>query len=229
MGSISGKTKKELPVSQKVKKVVVVDPQYGVTEMFRERRDKFFVMLDDRKEEPDLLVFTGGADINPKLYGEEAIQGTRFNSTRDSVDLEYWNLYPAVPKVGICRGAQFLNVMSGGSLWQDVDNHGSAHLMHNLLHVPGIEEKSLMVTSTHHQMMIASPDGEVIGITTSFNRQKGISDKHRSYVGRTKPKYDTEVVWYPKTMCLCTQFHPEYNQHPEMRDYFFKLVNYFFN
>ena len=112
-------------------------------------------------------------------------------------------------------------------MWQNVDNHGSSHLMHNLLNVPGIEEKSLMVTSTHHQMMVAGPEGEIIGIATSMDKSRGLATKYESYVGRQKPKFDTEVVWYPKTMSLACQFHPEYRQHVEMRDYFFKLINYF--
>lgn len=211
----------------KPKKVLVVDNQYGVVNMFKGNKD-FIVLIDDKNVEPDLLVFTGGADINPKLYGEEPIKGTRFDKTRDAIDLEYWNLYPATPKVGICRGGQFLNVMSGGSMWQNVNNHTSSHLLHNLLQVPGISERSLMVTSSHHQMMVAGPEGEVIGITTDHTKTKGLADKYESYIGRAKPKYDTEVVWYPKTLSLAFQPHPEYNNHPEMRDYFFKLVNYFF-
>jgi GMP synthase-like glutamine amidotransferase len=228
MDSINGKTKKESLVP-KIRKILVVDNQYGVCQLFKEYSDKYYVMIDDKKLEPDLLVFTGGADINPKIYGEEPIRGTHFNRARDAIDLEYWNLYPATPKVGICRGGQFLNCMSGGSMWQNVDNHGSSHLLHNLLSVPGIPEKSLMVTSTHHQMMVAGPEGIVIGIALSMDKKSGIAKKYESYVGRAKPKYDTEVVWYPQTQSLCFQPHPEYKQHTECRDYFFKLINHFFN
>lgn len=223
-----GRKKKDSSVS-KIKKVLVIDNQYGVVQMFKQKKEDFRVLIDDEKEEPDLLVFTGGADINPKLYGEEAIKGTHSNKTRDDQDLEYWNLYPAVPKVGICRGAQFLNVMSGGSMWQNVNNHGSSHLMHNLLHIPGIEDRSLMVSSTHHQMMVPGPEGEILGIALRYDRKEGLATKYESYIGRQKPKFDTEVMWYPKNSSLCFQPHPEYNQHPECREYFFKLVNHFFN
>lgn len=211
------------------KKVVIVGNNYGVANMFKSRKDLFTVLLDDKKTEPDLLVFTGGADINPKLYGEEALKETSYSQSRDAEDLEYWNLYPATPKVGICRGGQFLNVMSGGSMWQHVDQHGRDHLMHNLLQLPTITDKQLMVTSTHHQMMVAGPEGEVIAIATDHNdKKRGLSQVYKSYIGRKRPNYDTEVVWYPKTSSLCFQPHPEYNVFPEMREYFFKLVNHFF-
>lgn len=219
-------------MSKAIKKVYIVGKgmNYGIAEMFKKHKDKFFVLMDDRTSIPDLVVFTGGADINPKMYGEEAIRGTNFSQSRDAEDLEAWNAYPATPKVGICRGGQFLNVMSGGSMWQNVDNHTQDHLIHNLLNLPNIPEKSLMVTSTHHQMMVPGPEGEVIAIATSHtDKMKGIATKYESYIGRVRPKFDTEVVWYPKTHSLAYQPHPEYNSHPENREYFFKLVNYFFD
>lgn len=216
-------------MSEKIKKVLIIGNNYGVESMFRTKRDKYLVLLDDNKVEPDLLVFTGGADINPKLYGEEPLKETSFSQSRDAEDLEYWNLYPATPKVGICRGGQFLNVMSGGSMWQHVDQHGQNHMIHNLLHVPPINEQQLMVTSTHHQMMVAGPEGEVLAIAVDhMNRKRGLANVYKSYIGRKRPEYDTEVVWYPKTDSLCFQPHPEYHNFPEMREYFFKLLNHFF-
>lgn len=213
------------------KKVLVVGNQYGVTELFRLKAANFQVLIDDEKESPDLLVFTGGQDISTKFYGQEKLPETQSPSRyRDDQDLEYWNLYPELPKIGICRGAQFLNVMSGGSLWQHVNNHGSSHLIHNLLLTPEISERSLMVSSMHHQMMIPGADGEVLAIATSHRPldKKGIATVYKSPVRTDTPEYDVEIVWYPKTKCLCIQSHPEYRDHEEERKYFFKLVKHFF-
>lgn len=212
-------------------KVYVVGHNYGVEQMFSANANKNYrCLISDEHDEPDLVVFTGGEDINPKLYGEEPLRETRFNNVRDGVDIEHWKLYTTTPKVGICRGGQFLNVMSGGAMWQHVTEHGSPHLVHNLLQIPGIEEKSLMMTSTHHQMMIPGKEGEVIALAKDhkYGQKKGISNEYRSFLGRDKPEFDTEVVWYPKTNALCFQPHPEYNSYLEGRGYFFKLLNHFF-
>lgn len=212
------------------KNVKIINHQYNVAGMFRAENGYKCIAMSDDNTTPDLVVFTGGHDLNPKLYGEEPLRETRFNNMRDNEDLEAWNKYKDIPKVGICRGGQFLNVMSGGAMWQHVTGHGGAHLMHNLLIVPGIEEQSLMVTSTHHQMMIPGEKGFVLGIALdNVNKNKGLATEYRSFLKRDKPRFDTEVVWYPETKSLCFQPHPEYNSHSEMRKYFFKLLNHFFN
>lgn len=210
-------------------KVLVVGGNFGIECMFRENNNKKYIILDDQDKEPDLVCFTGGADVNPQLYGEMAIQETSYDQRRDDEDIRMWQKWPDKPKVGICRGGQFSNVMSGGSMWQHVTNHGESHLIHNLLQIPGIEQTSLMVTSTHHQMMIPGKDGHVIAIAKSqkFGENKGRSDVYKSYLGRKRPDFDTEVVWYPETKALCYQPHPEYRQHPENKEYFFKLLDHF--
>ena len=100
-------------------------------------------------------------------------------------------------------------------MWQDVNNHNSRHKATDL-----ITKTDLEVTSTHHQMMIAGPEGEVLCIAnkaTNFNS----FDKSREI-----PHYDTEVVFYPRTRSLCFQPHPEWaTKHSQCQDYFFNLIN----
>lgn len=204
--------------------VLVVGHNYQVMAMFKIHGFNAFDAIRDK--EPDLLCFTGGADVQAKLYNEPEIKETHSSSFRDEEDLKAWNKYPNAKKVGICRGAQFLNVMSGGKLWQHVTNHGKDHLMINLLKTKHIQDHSVMITSTHHQMMIPGEKGEVIGI--ALKDGKGLSDVYLSGVQRDKPRFDTEVVFYPETHSLCCQFHPEYVSYRGMTEYFFKLINHFY-
>ena len=167
-------------------------------------------------DDADIVVFGGGVDVNPKLYGEEPIYATRYDDTIDKVDIDNWDRAKAAnkPMIGVCRGAQFLNVMNGGKLWQDVKNHGTSHDMIDLAIDNGSKVK---VTSTHHQMMIAHPSGIILGI----------AHEAKSFVGgvaRDEPPFDTEIVWYDKTRSLCCQFHPEYNLEG-CRLYFFDLID----
>jgi len=69
------------------------------------------------------LVLTGGGDVSPALYGEEAHTTTEFVSEqRDTLEtacLRY-ALEQDLPLLCICRGMQLLNVAMGGSLVQDI-------------------------------------------------------------------------------------------------------------
>jgi GMP synthase-like glutamine amidotransferase len=136
---------------------------------------KFFYKPVSNIREADLVIFTGGADISPQLYNENAIPGTQFNVHRDINDVWAYNWCRDKVKLGICRGAQLLNTLSGGSLWQDVPNHRSGSHMVEVRN-PDTEKfwdskplngwsKSLTfpVTSTHHQMMRLGPEAVLLG------------------------------------------------------------------
>jgi gamma-glutamyl-gamma-aminobutyrate hydrolase PuuD len=175
-------------------------------------------------QDADILCFQGGPDVHPKLYGEVCLPETRPSATMDEEDQYYFRKYPEKFHVGICRGGQFLNVMSGGELWQDVNNHRMRpHELVNLLDLPEFPQgKVIKVTSDHHQMMIPHPDyGEVIGISDEATRFRS-ADKTRR-----PPKHDVEAVWYEHTKSLCVQSHPEWSGAPEGKDYFFSLLKFF--
>src|SRR3546814_15333831 len=46
----------------------------------------------DSMEKADIVIFTGGSDINPAFYGEEPIPGVVFNEKRDAEDLAAYKL-----------------------------------------------------------------------------------------------------------------------------------------
>jgi putative glutamine amidotransferase len=70
------------------------------------------------------LVLCGGADVDPRRYGEEPLPGAGVEPLPERDALE-WELLAAardrrLPVWAICRGFQVLNVFFGGSLWQDL-------------------------------------------------------------------------------------------------------------
>ena len=71
----------------------------------------------------DGLVFSGGSDLDPELYGEEAHPETD-GWVRERDDFELGLMQAAlardVPLLAICRGSQVLNVALGGDLEQHV-------------------------------------------------------------------------------------------------------------
>ena len=71
----------------------------------------------------DGLLLTGGDDIQPKHYGEQARTDTvKTTPERDVFELAAIREADALglPILGICRGAQVLNVAHGGTLFQDL-------------------------------------------------------------------------------------------------------------
>lgn len=74
----------------------------------------------------DGLLLTGGADIQPALYGEGRIPEADLDPPAADRDQMEWDLLALarerrIPVFGICRGHQTLNVFLGGALWQDLE------------------------------------------------------------------------------------------------------------
>ena len=71
----------------------------------------------------DGFFFTGGHDIDPARYGETVKEtcGAR-QYHRDDVEFRLFEKvkHTNKPLLGVCRGAQFLNVALGGTLYQDI-------------------------------------------------------------------------------------------------------------
>lgn len=154
-----------------------------------------------------LVVFTGGADVDPSLYSEKAHATTHSDINRDKVETEYYHaaLRNKVGMVGICRGSQFLTVMNGGRLVQHVSNHavGGTHS------ITTKDNETFEVTSTHHQMMF--PQGRHKMLAWA----EGLSQKYEfgstaAWAKKSDHIQEPEVVWYGNTKGLAVQFHPEY-------------------
>lgn len=68
------------------------------------------------------VVIGGGDDIQPEHYGLTGDAGARYDPERDRLELDIFKTAFAnqVPILGICRGAQLMNIALGGSLHQDL-------------------------------------------------------------------------------------------------------------
>lgn len=172
----------------------------------------------------DLIQFTGGEDVSPCLYGEQPHPTTHSNFSRDTREAGYFAIAQrmGIPMAGICRGGQFLNVMNGGEMYQDVDGH-AIYGTHECYDIK--TGKRHNVTSTHHQMMWASQDGEVLATAKEATQLSFVQDG----VGKTLPAHhehrDVEAVYYSDTMSLCFQPHPEFGGADSTLAYYVELLN----
>ena len=200
-------------------KVFIINSNHQYDELFRKMGHSIVSVMDYA----DMVCFTGGADVCPDIYGDKAHPFTGYDRSRDEYEFNLFNkaLEFNLPMVGICRGAQFLNVMNGGRMYQHVSKHTSPHEIIDLQ-----TGETVLVSSTHHQMMMMAPDALLVassaleGTREWFDGQIAMKDVSTE---------DVEVVYYQDSNCLCFQPHPEFPgfEYIGMHKYFEKLVNKF--
>lgn len=166
--------------------------------------------LVDKVEDAEVVLFTGGEDVTPSLYDCKKHPTTYCNPNRDLEEKEVFNrIKENQIALGICRGSQFLCVMNGGRLVQNVRGHaiGRTH---------GITDGNIVyeITSTHHQMQypynLNKEDYEVL-----FKSFQLLSDCYEG--DKIDPELilqngEPEIVKYHKKgfpVCLAVQGHPE--------------------
>lgn len=207
----------------------------AVAEMFKGQGWEITTEFDDA----DLVQFVGGEDVDPSLYGQHKHKSTRSNLDRDQreANLYAMALDQGIPMAGICRGGQFLNVMNGGKLWQDVDGH--AVMGSHEAWVANSAGLSVRVTSTHHQMMEPNyfVESKILLTARESTRKWSMSEdtsalkyESVSYSDRkSKRATDIESIFYPGTRCLCFQPHPEFTSNQDTREVYFNFIeNYLF-
>ncbi len=75
-----------------------------------------------RGDPPDALVIGGGDDISPEHYNGDMHAMVKSDPERDRLEIGWirFALENRIPLLGICRGAQLINVVLGGTLHQDI-------------------------------------------------------------------------------------------------------------
>jgi gamma-glutamyl-gamma-aminobutyrate hydrolase PuuD len=162
--------------------------------------------LDGSTELLDLLdglVFTGGSDLNPAMYGQEPHpESVGFHDERDRAELALIReaLQRDMPVLGICRGMQLLNVALGGDLHQHL---GSAthkgppgrYTFHEVTVDPGTRLADVLGAGTrthscHHQ----APDRLGTGLRQSARAEDGTVEA----VELPSARFTVGVLWHPE-------------------------------
>lgn len=159
------------------------------------------------------LLLPGGHDVEPSLYGQELLPECgdlcRSRDTLESRLLD-WVLERDVPVLGICRGAQMLNVHLGGTLYQDLPTQRPACLEHSqqppyeqTTHRVTVLEGGLLagligageipVNSLHHQAIDQVAPGLVVDARSEDGLVEGVHLPGKRFV--------LGVQWHPEYCC----------------------------
>lgn len=158
------------------------------------------------------LVLSGGADVDPALYGE-ARHATvkRVFPERDAFELALCReaLRRDLPTLAICRGHQLLNVATGGTLFQDIASQVEAAVVHDpdqerwerchdVVLLPGTRLRDILgqervaVNSFHHQAVKELGQGLVLSA-------RGCDDGVIEGMEMPDRKFMIGVQWHPES------------------------------
>lgn len=196
----------------KRKLFVVGDERYDLPiHIFGEPEFELSKFLDNPRSFSAVLL-PGGEDIHPAMYGHHKHKKCGFTSyIRDQKEVYagWVAIINSVPLIGICRGAQILNALSGGTLIQHCDNHG---FWHDLETTDG---NTITVSSTHHQMMLPPTMGQDhnesrILAWASPRQSTEYYDQYGKLAEDKIPELEPDVIHFPKINAIGFQYHPEY-------------------
>lgn len=166
--------------------------------------------LDAMADLADGLCITGGLDVDARMYhGNPELCGV-VDLWRDSVESRLFQLFieRKKPVLGICRGMQMINVVLGGTLYEDINERLGYHhpfkIAHNVNTKPGsclhrLFGECVEVNSFHHQSVKELGEGlELIGWTDE-HIVEAIAHKSLPIIG---------VQWHPERMTGTRPYTP---------------------
>lgn len=170
-------------------------------------------LLEEIAEYFDGFVISGGGDIDSAIWGEPLHEkASGIDHERDAMEIALLRILHAKktkPVLGVCRGAQAMNVAMGGSLYQDVPsqvsnplNHSNREKEYEAAHevevFPGtllsdiVGTGTLGVNTLHHQAVREVKDPMMISAIACDHVIEAIeSCEHPFYIG---------VQWHPERL-----------------------------
>ncbi len=163
--------------------------------------------IDETLDVLDGLLFSGGSDIDPSLYGAEphpSVNGTRPDRDRAELALMEAAFARQMPVLAVCRGMEVMNVARGGDIVQhlpEIVGHEDHKHTSGVFgdHEVDVESESLLgsllgerapVKSHHHQGVGRLGEGLVESAWAEDGTIEGIEDPSR--------RFALGVLWHPE-------------------------------
>jgi len=177
-------------------------------------------------ESVDGVLFTGGPDVDPILYGEEPLpkQGG-IEPMRDDFEFKLAKIALDGPKpvFGICRGLQVLNAAAGGTLIQDIGSQVDDPLKHR--------QEAKAWYGTHH---VRLEQGSTLH--RLYGKDKVLTNTFHHQACKDPAPGFTATGWAGDNVVevleiesepwkLCVQWHPEHMDNEDMNKLFQAFIH----
>ncbi|MEO8304078.1 MAG: type 1 glutamine amidotransferase [Betaproteobacteria bacterium] len=164
--------------------------------------------------ELDGLVLMGGSDVCPETYGEMALKpdwnGDRIRDEYEIALLRAFMTHKK-PVLGVCRGAQVINVALGGTLFQDLATQAPHSLNHRNWAI--YEQNSHATSFVPGSGLARLYPGVEITKTNSIHHQ-AVKDLGRDLVVEawSEPDHVVEAIRFKgPAYVFAVQWHPEFH------------------
>lgn len=158
------------------------------------------------------IVLTGGGDVDPAHYTDDAVHETVYEIDTERDEVEFAALEAATareaPVLGVCRGIQVINVARRGTLFQDVagealwaDKHNNpdhSPVFHDVIVAPEsrlaeiVKTRRIEANSYHHQAVRDLGRGLRVVGTTPDGLVEAVEDESYPFL--------VAVQWHPELM-----------------------------
>jgi putative glutamine amidotransferase len=172
----------------------------------------------------DGLILQGGADIDPRAYGEVASHTVgAVDVTRDRFELDLLRAFIAAgkPVFGICRGMQLINVACGGSLHQDLCADGATTNWH--VHADAYDQHMHALVIAADSWLSTRYGGITESMVNSIHHQgveqlgKGLRVEARADDGVVEAVVSDGIGIGAENFLLGVQWHPEFHDGTDPR------------
>ncbi len=170
-------------------------------------------VLDD----VDGLLLTGGKDVDPSHYAQPAhptYEAAEAGRDGFEIELARLALERDLPVLAICRGMQLINVVCGGTLWQDLPSElAGSTVAHKISTPPDAIAHDVALVEGSYLGRVLSGAPHASGGRLPVNSRHHQAVKHLApgwTVAATAPDGVVEAMERGASRwCLAVQWHPE--------------------
>ena len=178
------------------------------------RRAGSTVSVADYARELDGLVLMGGLDVSPLSYGEQPLKPEwAGDKIRDDYEIALLRAFVGAgkPVLGVCRGAQVINVAQGGTLYQDVTSQFPGALNHR--------NWDIYDRNSHATAIVAGSGLAKLYPGISITKTNSVHHQAAKKLGRdlvveawSEPDRVVEAIrWAGSSYVFAVQWHPEFH------------------
>lgn len=157
------------------------------------------------------VIVTGGADLNPALYNEEPIETLEeIDERRDSSDVFLVKalLEEDKPTIATCRGMQLTNILSGGTLYQDIIVQNPTNIVHRDPNLEVYVKHNITVDKDNLLSNSMGKDGVIEVNSWHHQTIKDLGDNLK-VIAKADDGTIEAIERTDKTYFLGIQYHPE--------------------